>query len=118
MNENSLIQASSNPELQPETVPKPVPDTPATPQKPPRPRACRVYIRREAARAWPVIVNSLIGKAKEGSVPHTSLVAKLAGFEQRPEPPREPKRRKKGLARRLLEEMQEHEARNIAEFGE
>ncbi len=81
-------------------------------------RSCRNYIRKEASNRWNVIVGNLLDKAEGGSVPHITLVAKLAGFEQGPMPPREPRRRTKSLARQLREKMEELEARNIAEFGE
>jgi hypothetical protein len=80
-------------------------------------RKCRNYVRTEASNRWNVIVGNLLDKAEEASVPHITLVVKLAGFEQGPMP-REPKRRTKSLARQLREEMEALEARNIAEFGE
>lgn len=82
------------------------------------PRRWRTHLRKEAADRWRVIVRSLLSKAEEGSVPHIALLAKLAGFEQGPMPPPEPKRRTKSLAQQLREEMEELDARNIAEFGE
>jgi hypothetical protein len=87
----------------------------ATPMSPWR---CRRHIREQASEVWNVIVSNLLQKAKGGSVPHIALVVKLAGFEQGPMPPREPKQREKSLAQQLREEMEELEARNIAEFGE
>ena len=81
------------------------------------PRRCRNYIRKEASIRWNVIVGNLLDKAQEASVSHIALVAKLAGFELGPMPPRAPKRAR-SLARQLREEMEELEARNIAEFGE
>ncbi len=83
-----------------------------------KPTACREYLRKQTAEAWAGIVSALVEKATAGSVPHATLLAKLAGFEQRPTASTEPKRRGKSLAQQLREQMEELEARNIAEFGE
>jgi hypothetical protein len=81
--------------------------------KPPKPRFCRNYARRKVADAMPSIVDSFVQRAKDGSVPHFSSLAKFGGFDQRPMPSAAPKRRDRSLARQLLDEVDEYEARNF-----
>ncbi len=83
-----------------------------------RANACRDYLRERTEDAWKAIVQSLVDEAKAGSVPHITLLARLAGFEQRPAAPSMPERRGKSFARQLREQMEELHARNTAEFGE
>lgn len=72
--------------------------------KAPRPRYCRLYVRTRLAKELPGIVDSLIKKAKGGSVPHMALLLKTAGMDNRDElvpPPL--KKPEKSLAAILLD---------------
>jgi len=93
------------------------PATPsATPEKPPSPNNCRNFIRRQTANAMPDIVNKFVDKAKEGSVPHFTSLAKVGGFDQRSGAPEMTMKRKtRSLARQLLDEAERYEARLAAE---
>lgn len=82
-----------------------------------RPRSCRTYLRKRLAASWPVVVQNLLTNAEKGSVSHINLAVKLVGFDSRPEPKQVRKPREKSFAKQLLEEIDELEKRNIAEFG-
>lgn len=82
-------------------------------KKPPRPSQCRKYTREAVAESMPDIVETFLGEAKKGSVPHFNLLTKFGGFDDRPIPAPAP-RQGKSFARRLLEGMQEHQAKVIA----
>lgn len=79
-------------------------------KKSPRPAQCRNFARDAVAESMPDIVKSFVEKAKDGSVPHFNLLTKLGGFDQRPASPPS-KRRGKSFARRLLDDMKQHEAK-------
>ena len=89
----------------------------AKPKRPPTPRNCRNFIRKHTANAMPDIVNTFVDRAKGGSVPHFTSLAKMGGFDQRPVPFEAPKRRRKSLARQLLDEVEKYEARQAAELA-
>jgi hypothetical protein len=82
-------------------------------KKPPRPSQCRNYTREAVAKSLPDILETFVGQAKSGSVPHFNHLAKFGGFDLRPMPA-PGKRKGKSLAQRLLEDMKEHEAKMIA----
>lgn len=85
----------------------------ASSKKPPRPSQCRNYTREAVAKSMPTIVRTFVDQAEGGSVPHFNQLAKFGGFDLRPLPaPR--KRKGKSFARRLLDDMKEHEAKMIA----
>ncbi len=75
----------------------------------PRPRYCRVFARKRMAEAMPEVVEALIGKAKEGSVPHTKLLAELSGFTRGEVTPKVVKRRSGMLAGMSLEDLGDDE---------
>ena len=83
--------------------------------KSPSPRRCREFIRRETAHAMPSIVGAFVEKAQKGSVPHFNALAKVGGFDYRSGSSEAPKRRRKSLARQLLDEVEEYEAKQAAE---
>ena len=82
-------------------------------RKPPKPSQCRNFTREAVAKSMPDIVDTFVDEAKKGSVSHFNLLSKFAGFDQRPIPA-PPKRRGKSVARRLLDNMKEHEAKMVA----
>lgn len=86
-------------------------------RKPPSPRKCRDYIRRETANAMPNIVNTFVGQARKGSVPHFNALAKVGGFDQRSSSAEAPKRKRRSLARQLLDEVEKYEAKQAAELA-
>ncbi|RXH58491.1 hypothetical protein [Granulicella sibirica] len=73
----------------------------------PRPRYCRSCTRKRMAEALPQIVEALVDKAKEGSVPHTQALAELSGLTRAEAVPPVRKRREKSLASALLEQFGE-----------
>lgn len=89
---------------------------PAKQKKPPSPRNCRDYLRRQTADAMPEIVSAFVDEAKEGSVAHFNALAKVGGFDQRTASDT-PKRRRKSLARQLLDEVEKYEAKQAAELA-
>jgi hypothetical protein len=96
------------------------PATPSVPSdkppiKPPSPKHCRNFIRRQTADAMPKIVETFVKKAEEGSVPHFTSLAKVGGFDQRKGAPETKKRKTRSLARQLLDEVERYEARLQAE---
>jgi len=82
--------------------------------KPPTPKNCRNFIRRKTANAMPEIVKTFVQKAKQGSVPHFTSLAKMGGFDQRPVQPAAKKPERKSLARQLLDEVERYEAQHAA----
>ena len=68
-------------------------------------RYCRKLVSHKVAEAMPSIVDALVDEAKKGSVEHTKEFLKLASAEQGRIVVEAPKRRGKGFAQRLLEEM-------------
>jgi hypothetical protein len=68
-------------------------------------RYCRKLVSHKVAEAMPDIVDALVDKVKDGSVEHTKHFLKLASAEQKNVVPEAPKRRGKGFAQRLLEEL-------------
>jgi hypothetical protein len=93
------------------------PTPPAKPKKSPSPQNCRNFIRKQTANAMPDIVNTFVDKAKEGSVPHFTSLAKVGGFDQRSGAAEAPKRKRRSLARQLLDEVEKYEARQAAELA-
>ena len=94
------------------------PEGPAAKRKrSPSPGKCRDFIRRQTADAMPAIVNTFVGQAREGSVPHFNALTKVGGFDQHPAKPEAPKRRRKSLARQLLDEVEKYEAKQAAELA-
>lgn len=100
--------------------PSQIADRPETPvskrKKPPSPRKCRDFIRRQAADAMPEIVEVFVEKAKGGSVPHFTSLTRVGGFDQRPSSSELPKRRGKSLGRQLLDEVERYEKQQAAEL--
>jgi hypothetical protein len=86
-------------------------------KKSPRPSQCRNYTRKAIAVSMPAIVKTFVNKAEAGSVPHFNLLSKFGGFDHRPlvAPV---KRGGKSFAQRLLEDMEEHEAKMKAAHAE
>jgi hypothetical protein len=68
-------------------------------------RYCRKLVSHKVAEAMPDIVDALVKNVKEGSVQHTREFLKLASTEQKNIVAEAPKRRGKGFAQRLLEEL-------------
>jgi hypothetical protein len=66
----------------------------------------------------PEIVRTFVDKAKEGSVAHFTSLAKVGGFDQRSETAEAPKRRRRSLARQLLDEVERYEAQAAAELAD
>lgn len=105
------------------------PDTPADPEdqesegsalakkiaakKPPRPAQCRNFIRSAVAESMPLIVGAFVEQATDGSVSHFNLLTKVGGFDHRPLPA-PTRRRGKSFAQRLLDNIEEHEAKMLA----
>ncbi len=87
----------------------------AKPKRAPSPRRCREFIRRQAANAMPEIVKAFVEKAKGGSVPHFTSLAKVGGFDQRPAAADTPKPVRRSLARQLLDEVERYEAQQAAD---
>ena len=98
------------------------PDGPEAPserqRRSPSPRNCREFIRRQAANAMPEIVAMFVDKAKDGSVPHFTSLAKVGGFDQKPSASDGPRRQRRSLARQLLDEVERYEAQQAAELAE
>jgi len=69
----------------------------------PRPKYCRVFVRKRVAESMPAIVHALIEQAKQGSVPHLTLLLKTAGLDTKGELVPTTKRKSKGLATILKE---------------
>lgn len=86
-------------------------------KKPPTPRRCRDFIRKQAAEAMPEIVKIFVDEAKKGSVRHFASLTKVGGFDQRPSASEAPKRRRKSLGRQLLDEVEKYEAMQAAELA-
>jgi len=63
----------------------------------------------------PDIVKTFVDKAKNGSVPHFTSLAKVGGFDQHSLRSEAPKRKRKSLARQLLDEVERYEAQQAAE---
>jgi hypothetical protein len=82
-------------------------------KKPPRPSQCRDYTREAVAESLPEIIDTFVDEARSGSVSHFNHLAKFGGFDLRPVPA-SAKRKGKSFARRLLDDMKEHEAKMIA----
>ena len=59
------------------------------------------------AEALPQIVDALMDRAKEGSVPHAKALAELSGLTRAEVEPKVKKRRGRSLAGALLEELGE-----------
>jgi hypothetical protein len=68
-------------------------------------RYCRKLVSHKVAEAMPSIVDALVEEATKGSVEHTKEFLKVAFAEQGKVAVEPPKRRGKGLAQRLLEEL-------------
>jgi hypothetical protein len=68
-------------------------------------RYCRKLVSHKVAEAMPDIVDELVKNVKKGSVEHTREFLKLASTEQKNVIAEAPKRRGKGFAQRLLEEL-------------
>ena len=68
-------------------------------------RYCRKLVSHKVAEAMPSIVDALVAEARKGSVEHTKEFLKLASAEQGRIVVEAPKRRGKGFAQRLLEEL-------------
>ena len=92
--------------------------SPAKRPRSPSPRNCREFIRRHAANAMPEIVAVFVDKAKDGSVPHFTSLARVGGFDQKPSASDAPRRRTRSLARQLLDEVERYEAQQAAECAE
>ena len=69
----------------------------------PRPKYCRVFVRKRVAESMPAIVHALIEQAKQGSLPHLTLLLKTAGLDTKGELVPTTKRKSKGLATILKE---------------
>jgi hypothetical protein len=63
----------------------------------------------------PSIVKTFVEKAKEGSVPHFTSLAKVGGFDQRTAAAQAPTQQRRSLARQLLDEVEKYEARKAEE---
>lgn len=87
----------------------------AAPQRPPSPRNCRDFIRKKTADAMSEIMTAFVDKAKEGSVPHFTSLTKVGGFDQRPGTSQAPKRRRRSLPQRMLDEVERYDATLAAE---
>ena len=70
----------------------------------PRPKSCRSYTRKRIAEALPEIMEKFVSEAKKGSIQHVKLLIKLGGLDGKDVPVPE-KRRGKGFAGRLLDEL-------------
>ena len=68
-------------------------------------RYCRKLVSHKVAEAMPAIVDALVDEVIKGSVKHTREFLKLASAEQKNVVAEAPRRRGKGFAQRLLEEM-------------
>ncbi len=68
-------------------------------------RYCRKLVSHKVAEAMPSIVDTLVDKAKKGSVAHTKEFLKLASIEQKKTTVEAPKRHGKGFAHLLLQEL-------------
>ena len=66
----------------------------------------------------PEIVEKFVEKAKGGSVPHFTSLAKVGGFDQKPSASDAPRRQRRSLARQLLDEVERYEAQQAAEIAE
>jgi len=86
-------------------------------KKSPSPKNCRNFIRRKTANAMPDIVKTFVDKAKNGSVPHFTSLAKVGGFDQHSGATEAPKRKRRSLARQLLDEVERYEATQAAELA-
>jgi hypothetical protein len=89
--------------------------SPAKRTRPPSPHNCRNFIRRQTANAMPAIVSAFVESAKKGSVPHFASLAKVGGFDQRTGAAEASKRKRRSLARQLLDEVERYEADQAAE---
>lgn len=70
-------------------------------EKPLRPRQCHKYLQKELASRFKSIVSGFIGEAQKGGCAHMKLAVELL------EPTEDDRRRRKGSAQRLLEELGE-----------
>lgn len=86
-------------------------------KRPPSPRKCRDFIRRETANAMPAIVSTFVEEARMGSVAHFNALARVGGFDQRSAQNEAPKPKRRSLARQLLDEVERYEARQAAELA-
>jgi hypothetical protein len=68
-------------------------------------RYCRKLVSHKVAEAMPSIVDALVVEATKGSVEHTKEFLKLAFAEQGRTVVEVPKRRGKGFAQRLFEDL-------------
>ncbi len=83
--------------------------------KAPRPRFCRVYVRRKLAEALPGIVRVMVKKAKQGSVPHMALLLKTAGLDQRGNLIPQIVRRERTLEEILMEQWEKDRPKELGE---
>lgn len=68
-------------------------------------RFCRKLVSHKVAEAMPAIVDALVDEVIKGSVKHTREFLRLASAEQKNAVAEAPRRRGKGFAQRLLEEL-------------
>jgi len=80
-----------------------------------RPRFCRVYVRNRIAHDLPLIVDALLERAMEGSVPHIALMLKTAGFQEKGSLVPAVQRREKSLEQILLEQWEADRVRDAAD---
>ena len=66
----------------------------------------------------PEIVAAFVDKAKRGSVPHFTSLAKVGGFDQKPSASDAPRHQRRSLARQLLDEVERYENQQAAELAE
>ena len=52
--------------------------------RPPAPRNCRKFARKELARALPEIVDAFVKEAAKGSVAHAKLLTSWSGLDKEP----------------------------------
>ena len=70
----------------------------------PRPKYCRTYTRKRVAEALPEIAEKFVEEAKKGSIQHAKVLMKLGGLDGN-DVPKPVKRRGKGIAGRLLDQL-------------
>lgn len=83
----------------------------------PRVKDCRRFAKKELAAAWPVIVETLVSRAKKGSYNHTKLAVEVMGLKEETVKVRGRKKKEFSLAKLLENELEKSKAGRVAGGG-
>ena len=75
----------------------------------PRPRYCRVFVRKRMAEEMPRLMDVLLEQAKQGSLGHLKMLVQLAGLDKGEVKPKV-QRREKSLEAILMEQWDKDQA--------